>query len=129
MRLGNINLVQGFSLSFTGKHLRYLKIHQTEQPQTERSLTHGSVSLTYTYCYHTEQSQAVSDHNRRYMGGLLLAQPDKRMICSADKTGGWDGGGRRLLAIILHRFTPVKVGWARNEVWDLGMACVLVCTI
>lgn len=82
MRLGRINLVQGFVFVIhRHKHLRYLKIHQTEQPQTERSLTHGRqnrrVSLTYTYCHHTEQSQAVSDHNRRYMGGLLLAQSDK----------------------------------------------------
>lgn len=31
-------------------------------------------------------------------------------------------GGVRELAIILHRFTPVRVGWTCNEVWDLGVA-------
>lgn len=39
--------------------------------------------------------------------------------------GGWSDGGVRLLAIILHRFTPVRDGWTRNEVWDPGVAaCV-----
>lgn len=27
-----------------------------------------------------------------------------------------------MVAIILHRFTPVRDGWTRNEVWDLGVA-------
>ena len=43
--------------------------------------------------------------------------------------GEWDGGGRDgvmegrgRLAIILHRFTPVRDGWTRNEVWDLGVS-------
>lgn len=37
---------------------------------------------------------------------------------------GWryDDGGVRALAIILHRFTPVRDGWTPNEVWDLGVA-------
>lgn len=28
----------------------------------------------------------------------------------------------RAPAIILHRFTPVRDGWMRNEVWDLGVS-------
>lgn len=34
----------------------------------------------------------------------------------------WSDGGTRALAIILHRFTPVRDGWRRNEVWDLGVS-------
>lgn len=31
-------------------------------------------------------------------------------------------GRARAPAIILHRFTPVRDGWTRNEVWDLGVS-------
>jgi len=34
----------------------------------------------------------------------------------------WSVAGARALAIILHRFTPVRDGWMGNEVWDLGVA-------
>lgn len=43
---------------------------------------------------------------------------------------GWTDGGVRALAIILHRFTPVRDGWTCNEVWDLGVAtCACLCLI
>lgn len=57
------------------------------------------------------------------------------------RSGRWSDGGVRVLAIILHRFTPVRDGWKRNEVWDLRVAtcaclrliafwmyCLCVCT-
>lgn len=34
----------------------------------------------------------------------------------------WSDRGVKALAIILHRFTPVRDGWMGNEVWDLGVA-------
>lgn len=53
-----------------------------------------------------------------------------------EETGvdGWmererDGGGAMAVAIILHRFGPVRDGWTRNEVWDLGVSacsCLLL---
>lgn len=44
--------------------------------------------------------------------------------------GRWIDGGVRGLAIILHRFTPVRDGWTCNEVWDLGVAaCACLCLI
>ncbi len=41
----------------------------------------------------------------------------------------WRDGGVRALAIILHRFTPVRDGWTGNEVWDLGCPRALVCAV
>lgn len=42
-----------------------------------------------------------------------------------ERGGGWRDGaleGVRVLAIVLHRFTPVRDGRTGNEVWDLGAA-------
>lgn len=38
------------------------------------------------------------------------------------EAGGWSDEGMGVLAIILHRFTPVRDGWMCNEVWDLGVS-------
>lgn len=42
--------------------------------------------------------------------------------CGMERRERWSDGGARALAIIRHRFTPVRDGWRRNEVWDLGVS-------
>lgn len=66
---------------------------------------------------------------RRNNGDSVWKQQEKWTSCGIKRErvkGLWDGGGRgvtgvRALAIILHRFTPVRDGWTGNEVWDLGV--------
>lgn len=47
---------------------------------------------------------------------------EERMVELEDGRKDGSDGGVRAMAIILHRFTPVRDGWTCNEVWDLEVA-------